>query len=368
MAIPATRFTFLDKDTNLATSDFFKAGNLGTLNAVIQDVTKITSQLKNLVGNNGKNAISAALNLASNSPGLQRLAKDGFSSVMDVTGLNSTGVTSFCQEALSSVKEIQGTVSSTVSAITNLSTAAQQTVLGAVNSVSGLANTVGLNGITTKINSINSDITGMSNVINKVTNGNYTTTFGNNITLSNLITGICTQGYSGGLPNVFSSISNSINNNGVMLSSGNVLIKNFSKTGNTAGMMDIIDSSIGNSLKSVNSNITQLVTKGFSIPTTSSKEDNISLGSSFINSMTSLDDKWNKSNNITDVPGIANLDKTNTDLINAITYVGKKDTISKITSLDTVPSLSTNAVNSLLLKSKNVINNRSQLFGVPVLN
>jgi hypothetical protein len=362
MAIPATRFEFLDKDTNLTVKDFYKGTNLGTLNAVIQDVTKIAGQLKGLIGNNGQGALTAVLGTASKSPELQRMAKDGFSSVANITGLSSTGVTTFCQNALGSVKSLQGTLSSTVSAITGLSQQAQQTVLGTLNSVSGLANTVGLGGITKGMGAISSDVTGMANVINKVTNGNYVTTLTHSSSLSSLITGISKQGYASGLPGVFTAISNAINNPQVLLSSGNVLITNLSKSGNTGGMMDVMNSSIGSELKSVNPNISQIVTNGYTV---SSGNNAITMSDSFSQSMTNMDSQWNKS--ITGEPSIANM-SSNSDLTNSITYQAKNETTAQITSHDIVPQLSPNSVNSALLRSSTYINSSSQLYGVPVMS
>lgn len=282
MSIPVKRFEFLDQNTNLPITDFYTAGNTKILNTLISDILGTATQLQGILKNTGLSSITNAINSVLGSGSLQRLTKDITNGIKDISGLDPSSLQSTLSESFSGI-------SGAISSVKQLGTDIQQNIAGVLSTPLNVLNSVNLGNISSIVKGDIGSLSSISNIVNTVSGGNYNLTINNNTGLTNVLTGLCTEASKLGLPNVFSSITNKIQNANVILSSGNALLNTLS--GNNHSITDILNNPIiNNSIRSINPNISNTLTKAYS--TMNSIKGIGSDFNNYVDSINSTDNNW----------------------------------------------------------------------------
>ena len=361
MTIADQRFQSLDKITNLPIADLFTANNLGVLNSVIQTGTSALSSLTNILNSSGVNSVLTAINNATGSNfSVARLTQDISTGVKDLTGMSVSQLSSTISSTIGSIGSTIGNVSSAISNFQQLSTGIQQSVLGAVNNPISLVNSLTNGNITNVIGPVTSDINNISSLLNKISGGSFPTNIIDQNSLNNFSVGLGIAGYAANLPNTFNAIASGISNPQTLLSVGSSLVNNLANQNNTAGMTDILGSSIGKTINAINPSITNKATGGFSNSSTT-PNGITSLYNNFSSALSNSNPSWNIIPGTT-TPSTSNI-SNNSSLINAMTTTAQQSILST-SNYGSVPTLSKDSVNSLVLSMPNQTNTLSQLPGI----
>ena len=361
MTIADKRFQSLDQITNLPIADLFTANNLGVLNSVIQTGTSALSSLDSLLNSSGINSVLTAINNATGSNfSIARLTQDISTGVKDLTGMSVSQLSSTVFNTIGTIGSTIGNVSSAISNFQQLGTGVQQLILGAVNNPVSLVNSITNGNITSIVGPITSDINNISSLLNKVSNGSFPTNIIDQNSLNNFSVGLGIAGYAANLPNTFNAIASGISNPQTLLSVGSSLVNNLANQKNTVGMTDILGSNIGKTINAVDPGITNKATGGFSNSTTT-PNGITSLYNNFSSALTNSNPSWNIIPGTT-TPSISNI-SNNPSLVNAITTTAQQS-IPSTNNYSSVPTLSKDSVNSLVLGMSNQTNTITQLNGI----
>jgi hypothetical protein len=332
MAISTKRFEFLDKETNVAISDFLKGDNLAILNSPNNLKKEITDFLSGFLKNNSQTKGLTGLLDGFNPEDLLsklpiRLSKDSFPDLKDLTNLENFDVENLASNLISS--------SSALSSFNSLpgfciNKALNKSPFGKPYNPS--VNCNGKNRSTKSASCSNPDF-GLS--LSDITNGRFDSIYSNlNNALAALI-GLSSLGFDMNMCNVFSSLSGNVSNNGVLSRASSALLNKVSVDGNTFGVMDLANSSAGLYTKLEAPSGVSNSLKYFTIPDDTKENDYPELLDRYNGAMEIFDANWNKS----DHDGILSSKSfSNNSSLNKLYKSKTKSTIFNTSTLNNAPN------------------------------
>jgi hypothetical protein len=293
MAIAAKRFTFLDNETNVATTDFSKADNTTILNSPNNENKSITTELAAFIKKTGpnpdiKSILKGIVGTNSSIPG--RISKGASSNLLDTSSLLP--------------KDLDKLTTSMFSGNSSASSAINQLPTTCRNKVSGMSGygrpydpTVNCNGNSQRSNYNSCNSSQYGNALNKITGGQYNSSYNDANSLLASLLGLSNLGYDMNMCGVFGSLSSSLGNGNTNLLSraSGAILGDLSSKGNTLGILDLANGSMGLHTKLENPGGVSNALSSFSTPSVIKEKDYSVFSDRFMGSMETFDDKWNKS-------------------------------------------------------------------------
>lgn len=284
MAISAIRFKALDQQTNVAIADFLSAKssdilNSPNLNLKVPDANTETlfqnvNQVKDLIP---KGAVDTAI----------RTAKDAMGSIRDIGSFSTKDIDSLIGGLLSGNAVAKGLFSK----------------LGSKCSTKGLSSgkigkpydqNVDCGGKKRKGKKDGCNSSEYANVINKLTNGAYASTYKDlNGALQNLVA-LSKYGYDMNLCGVFSALTGDLDKDVLSRASG-ALLGYLGGTSNVLGVLDLAGSSAGLHTLTENPDGIKNVFYNFKMPPEVAGKDMVDLNTRFIGAIELFDDGWKSS-------------------------------------------------------------------------
>lgn len=151
-----------------------------------------------------------------------------------------------------------------------------------------------------------------SNLIDGLTGGSYSSGFKDISSALNVLTGLATQGYNFGMCGILNGLKGAdifskFNLGNTELSKvGGTLLGITGSSGNLNGWLDVASSSVGMNLLSVNPNGVSDLFKNFTLPSSTSERDLLSLGERTLAGLELVDPDWNVSD-LGDMSSIADM-------------------------------------------------------------
>lgn len=293
MTIPAKRYKFLDQETNVAISDFFKGDNLSTLNLPGLNLKSITNTLSSFLNSNSQNGEGGLLNT------LQSKFTELTDRVTTGVGLN--------------FKDLKGLSLNNVSGLIDKSFGGNLNASSIFNKLPDKYKNL----LTSKLSLDMDDNSGKTtdsitfvSALNKILPTSLPIpSFDRNDKLSS-ITGLSSVASSLGVPDVFKSLIGGVDKDLISRASGE-LSHEFVNKKDFNGLIDLGNSD--NQLNTVLSNpgVINSIISNFSIPSGFNEGMLKPLGDSLFNALGSFDNNWNKSSeteNVMSVSGISSSD------------------------------------------------------------
>lgn len=309
MAIAAQRFRVLDKQTNVAVSDFLNSNSSDILNAPTVDLLVATDQLSALVDGNKATGVTALLNTINGASLVtSRLTKDFYSSINDLSRMTSGGIKDLTARMFPGDPVLQNVFN-------GIGEGCKSKILAGLSNCKNKKNTAKINGKTHFTNNRSCSASSFVGLINKLTGDAYKATLIDQCALSKMIAGVAIRGFEIGLPSVFSALSGKIEDKYLLAQTGGMVISAAALDGNMNAVMDVANSSVGGMIRSINPGITNSVMSNFQLPPEYMERDQTSFYEQFSDSMDRLDDAWCTADfNGERFPSIENMDSGNTDL------------------------------------------------------
>ena len=240
MTIAANRFTYLDQEATLISSDFLKASNSAVLN-LAEAIIAPQNVIDFINAGLQASGLSAFVNdtLGSAISDVIRTGQGVVSGVMDLTGLSANQVNALLANMY--------TNPSAASIIGRLSSDVVSNIAGTViNTASGLANTA--------MGVVNSDLTGITNAVSSVTGVPLVAPAFNQINIAAGISGLTVAAENAGIPGAFGALTGGIAPITAGISSVTAM-QTLINNGNIVGALNVMNASVGLSLNSIVPNI-----------------------------------------------------------------------------------------------------------------
>lgn len=314
MAISAKRFKFLDEETNVGVADFFDSKSADIFNSPNNELKVVTADLQALIASTTQCTKASIDEMKAATSGAISQAKESMSKATDAIGQAKSALNSVKATASNAISQAKGTISDLKSAVTQSEAASMfrkaKGVYGDLRDVSKMGtkaldaavgellpnnpivqstfskmaskcktSALGSNGFgkpfdlsmncngkkrsTGGSNSCNSGQ--FSDVLNKLTGGNYQSSFSDlNQTLKNLM-GLSKFGYNMNMCGVFGALGAGLNGNVLSRAAGG-LIGSLSSSKNVLGMFDLAGATAGLNVGLVNPSAVSSLFGGFKIP------------------------------------------------------------------------------------------------------
>lgn len=361
MSIAAKRFEFLDKETNLAVAEFNKIDTNAIFNSVNNEFKEISGEISSFISNfqgsldiNGlvddvKNKLSdsskslvSSLGLDGVSTSIQdflnsdivRDVKGLVGKVMDLGGIDNRGLEKLMSGLTKGVGRGSGSGQQANNVLNQL---ARECKTGATGSSLGIGKpfdlSVACGSGDKRGGSSKCSTSEVSNVINKLTDGEYNSTVSDlNAALKGLVA-LSKLGFDANLCGVFGALSQDMDL-GVKSRASSALLTMLVDEGNTDGILDLASSSVG--LNTVLEAPTALnkVLESFSIPDHVRENDFSNYGERVLGAIEIFKDNWNKSE-FDDMLSIGEFDRVN-ESFSMVARGMRMDNVSSRNSLDTI--------------------------------
>lgn len=319
MAIAAKRFSFLDKQTNVPVANFVTSASSDLLNSPEFDIFTVTDQILTLADANRIKDVGAVLTNINSaaSLGLSRLTKDFFSNINILDSLPQNKITDLMFRYFPN----DATLRNTFAQIGEKCKASILAGLGNCKNKNTLAN---FKGLKLKTNNRSCNLNAFVNLINRFTNGLYNPLLTDQCALARLVAGMAIRGFELGLPNVFSSISNQVQDKFLLAQAGATVMGSVALSGNMEAVIDVANSSVGSMIPALNPGITSMVFANYQIPGELKDSEIADFNIRFGTAMTNMDPSWNSMNFISDtvngqvsstIPSLINIGSGNDDLM-----------------------------------------------------
>lgn len=284
MAISAIRFKMLDKQTDVATTDFQSANSSDILNSPNMDTKDLTADMRDFFENDLQ---VASVKPANTIDKLTRASKDAMGSIKDIGSFSSKDIDGLISGLLGGspiAKQLFG----------KLGPKCQTKGLGSGGFGKPYDFNLNCGGGNRKGKKDGCTSADYGNVLNSLTGGAYNSTFTDlNKVLQNLIS-LSKFGYDMNMCGVFSALGMGANNNVLSRASG-ALLGHLGNTGNLLGVFDLAGSSGGlHTLIENPSGITG-VFKNFKIPSEIREGNYSDFSDRLTGSMQMFDENWNSS-------------------------------------------------------------------------
>lgn len=282
MAISATRFKFLDNQTNVATIDFMSTKSAEILNAPNAASNTISSALADFL-NKDKSAKGTG-QAAGENPA--RTTKDPSSSTLDLSKFSDKDIDRMISDRLP-----DGLAKS---AFDKLSSSCKRKLMRSDGFGKPYDPTVDCNGNKKKSKAGQCGSSQFSGVLNKLTGGAYNSSFQDlNAMFKNLLA-LAGYGYSLNMCGVFGALANGVDKNVAGRAAG-ALLGNLGATGNVNGFADLAAAASGLNAMKVLPSAIKGVYNNFKLPEGTKQKDFKSLNDKVSLASSALDSNWNKS-------------------------------------------------------------------------
>jgi hypothetical protein len=309
MAVAATRFKFLDQQTNLATSDLVRSASSQILNSPQRDVLEVTAQLSALIDGNKFTDVKGILStIARATLSATGITKNFFTSRFDSSMMSSSEVDVLTNNMFSG--NARASASFKV-----LGAGCRSSILGILSNLRNAKIKAWFNGKFKYATNRSCLPQAFAALINAITGGSYKASIVDQLAVSRMIAAVSIRGFQIGLPNVFSSLTGQISDQHVLTQTGNMVIGNLAQSGDMYGIMDVANSSIGSLIKSVNPGIVKQALSNFKLPSDVNAGDLTSFYSGLSGSLNNLDPTWDNFNlsNGASILSAANMPLGNSD-------------------------------------------------------
>lgn len=298
MAIPAQRFKYLDKETNLPSEKFTSSLDSTILNSILNADTPTSETLQSLIDSAIQSANDQAAKAAESFNvddvlgAVTRNTKDIASSLMNLAGLSDKGLTNYLADLIPD----QGIAKSIKSVLQKCKTN------GGGYGIPGRPYDISMNcgggnvslgsGGYGASNSCNAS--SYANLLNKISGGQYNADFKDYNKLLQSLMSLAGLGYNLDMCGVFSALSKGIPNDVLSKASGG-LMSIMGQAGKTNAILDLASSSQGLQPSLYNPGATSTFLQNYKKPKSTKENELLSLSNRTLAGLELIDDNWNKS-------------------------------------------------------------------------
>lgn len=307
MAITAKRFSFLDQETNLSTSEFFNANNKNILNSPNNELKTASIELEGFISDAGKSINSVALKAQAkateakeqitglaNSP-IIRDTKAMMSKALDLTGLSTKDLDGM-------MGKLSNGNNSASSAFSQLSPTCKRNAArhgGAGRPYDPSVNCGGKKRPTNGSSDCASSSNQFGSGINKLSNGAFNSSYNDPNSILASIMGLSSAGYDMNMCGVFSSLSSMLGagsaNTNLLSRASSGLLGKLTSTGNTMGVLDLASGSAALHPLLENPSGISSITNSFKLPSEIKQGGLGGFSDRFTGALDLFDSDWNKS-------------------------------------------------------------------------
>lgn len=241
--IPSERFKFLDQETNVSISDFIDINSSDILNALGPGIFNVTTQLSALLNKLGFPDIQKEIgNLTNDALGsVTQYARNALTGITDAIGLSKDAIDSFG-------RDLFGGIEGGLSTFKSLTDAVQETILIG-STLYNEANTFIAQGsdILRGLGGDTQSLYGLTDLVDKITNGNLNTLFTDQFSLERMLSGVSYGCFSSNLTGQFEGLANKINDVGIITNSVVTLSSRMAEEGNINALLELANYSFPNS-------------------------------------------------------------------------------------------------------------------------
>ena len=340
MAIPAQRFKFLDKETNLPSQKFTSELDSSILNTALNGDMPTSESLQSLIDSAIQSAndqlaeAESSFNVDDIVDAVTRSTKDIASSLIDLTSLSDKGLTSFLSDIIPDVgiaKNIKGMLQKCKTQNGGYG------IPGRPYDVSmncGAGNVSLGSGGYGRGNSCNAG--SYANLLNKLSGGDYNAEFNDYNKLLQALMSLGGMGYNLDMCGVFSALSSGMPNDVLSKGAGG-LLSVMGQAGKTNAVLDIASSAVGLTPLLYNPSATSTFLGNYKKPKSTNENGLLTLASRTMAGLELLDDGWNKSDYDNSL-SLKNASTYSSDLDNVLTCK-LTDKSYGLNQLDEAPSL-----------------------------
>ena len=293
MAIAAQRFTFLDAQTNVPVANMLSQTSSDLLNSAQNDLKQLSTGLTNLLSTNAlgpiQNALLSSTGISSifSSLGQVRLTKDFFSSGINLLATPSAVLSN-------AAKSLAGTNPNTAKALTQLSSACQNSVLGGIGARKAQNPLIscGATGMSRQAQLGGCDLNKLSAAIAAQSGGTFNPTIYDQFNLENAASLLGAAGYKSALCGVFSALTSSMTSIDSVSRIASNLLGITATSGDIKSVIDIGTSLTKGNVPSIIPGISSLIFSNYQKPSDSSDRDLSGLYTGLSSAMTNIDSNW----------------------------------------------------------------------------
>lgn len=293
MAIAAQRFTFLDQQTNVPVANVLTQTSSDLLNTAQNDLKQLSTGLTNLLNTNAlgpiKNTLLNSTGISSlfSSLGQVRLTKDFFSSGINLLATPATVLSN-------AAKSLAGTNPNTAKALTQLSSACQNSVLGGIGArkTQNPLISCGATGMSRQAQLGGCDISKLSAAIAAQSGGAYNPTIYDQFNLENAASLLGAAGYKSALCGVFSALTSSVTSIDSVSRIASNLLGITATSGDIKSVIDIGSSLTKGNVPSIVPGISSIIFSNYQKPKDSSDRDLGGLYTQLSSAMPRIDSNW----------------------------------------------------------------------------
>lgn len=290
MAIVAKRFSFLDTETNLGTTDLYNLVDTDPRNMPSLDISSVVGKLDGFLKENRTDDIDSLLKKVGDAEiGVSRITKDFFSGKVDLTGEAASKLNELADKMFDKNSKIQSTVK-------QLATKCQGFMMGGLGSRKPAKKLIDCGNNTRQDKGTPCNLDLFSDVMSKLSNGLYVPKGIDISALEKMIAGVGGQGYTIGMCNVYPAVTGGITDKNVLNRAAATLLGKVAMDSDMFAVTDIgRHLQDGLSITSVVPDISSKIMSNFELPSEIRDQDLSSFSTGFSLSMTNIDPNWNLS-------------------------------------------------------------------------
>ncbi len=263
MAIPAKRFEFLSKETNVAISDFQTSSNSGTLNTAIATLEDVQKNVKDFLDNSNAKTIDPVATLTKVDSFINtRVVKGLATKIEDIT-------TKTPKEITDKIKALTNDNIIAAALIDKLPQICKDKAISKSPSDNPFGSKSICNGRSRNTDSKCADSSkDFGKGISALTGGTFNYDFTSLDNLYNLLTGLTLGGFNMDMCGVFNSLVSSLNitDTNLLSKASSVVVKELTDLNDTTGLLDMASSSINLDIKSILPDVATNILSGYTLP------------------------------------------------------------------------------------------------------
>lgn len=321
MAIAAQRFQFSDSQNIVPTANFYSIDDAGVLNGAIAGTTAakqaLSGSLFGLISGNSKSSAQAILSSALGLDNVSMATRLGLGNILPGLDLPKFDIMGAIDKAGLSLDHLLnfafGTNSTFKNIFKTLSGDCLNDVFGNMNcpTNSGGFNN---NGLSRYGNMGSCNMSQFLSLLNQYTGNPTDYGYSNICAQSSILRGVTKNASSLGVPNFFSSsiAANTELQSPAVINSGNYLLNDFLDKDDPYGFIDVASSSAvadslipANTFLNASPNIIHKAVTTLTIPYFFNSTSKLGFTDSYVNSLSSIDPLWNKTNGITSLASVS---------------------------------------------------------------
>lgn len=294
MAIAATRFNFLDQQTNVPYANLLSQNSSDLLNTPSNDLKTLGTNISNLLSSNAggpiqtalqnPSSILSALGLSLNQP---RITKNVVSSGISLLSVPANVINN-AAASLAGVSPLASNLLKT------LGTTCKASLLASANFANGPNPLIKCptTGSSRRSSNTACNLNQFAALISAQSGGNYAPEIIDNFNAENAASLLGIAGYKQGLCNVFSALTGSLTNVDSISRIASSLLGSASSSGDITSVIDIGKSLLTGNVTGIIPGISSMIFSNFSIPSGTSNSALPSLYSGLSSAMGNIDGNW----------------------------------------------------------------------------